>query len=163
MRQEIFNFISAYGLSPKMIILLLASLPVTELRASIPIGILLLKQGVVATMFFSILGNLIPVAPLYFFLEPLSRWLSRTRLMRVFFEWLYNRAQSKADLIARYELLGLVMFVAVPLPGTGAWTGTIIASILRLRFWQCFSCVGLGVILAAVAVVLLTLFGKMVF
>jgi len=163
MKQRLFEIFSAFGFSPKLIILFLAGLPVTELRASIPIGILILKQGIKATCLFSIIGNLAPVAPIYFLLDPVSRKLSRTRCMAGFFEWLYKRARKHADIVEKYEAIGLMLFVAVPLPGTGAWTGTIIASMLRMRFWPAFLAVSAGVIIAAVIVTILTLIGKAAF
>jgi uncharacterized membrane protein len=163
MQERIFNLFASFGLSPKAIIFFLGALPVTELRASIPIGILILKQSVKATFFFSVLGNILPIAPIYFLLDPVSKKLSNTRCMRRFFEWLFKRAKTHAKIIERYETLGLMLFVAVPLPGTGAWTGAIIASLLRMHFIPAFLSVSMGVIIAAVIVTVLTLIGKLAF
>jgi len=160
MQEKIFDFLASFGLSPKAVILLLGALPVTELRASIPIGILILKQTVKATFFFSVLGNVLPIAPIYFLLNPVSKKLSNTRFMRRFFEWLFKRAKAHAGIVEKYEAIGLMLFVAVPLPGTGAWTGAIIASLLRMRFIPSFIAVSAGVVIAAVIVTALTLLGK---
>jgi len=163
MQERIFDFFISFGLSPKIIILFLGALPVTELRASIPIGLLILKQGIRNTIFFSILGNLLPIAPVYFLLNPVSKRLSSTACMRRFFEWLFKKAKAHADIVERYEAIGLMLFVAVPLPGTGAWTGTIIASLLRIRFIPAFIAISLGVIIAAAVVTALTLIGRAAF
>jgi uncharacterized membrane protein len=163
MQERIFNLFASFGLSPKAIILFLGALPVTELRASIPIGILILKQSVKATFFFSVLGNILPIAPIYFLLDPVSKKLSNTRCMRRFFEWLFKRAKTHAKIIERYETLGLMLFVAVPLPGTGAWTGAIIASLLRMRFIPAFLAISLGVVIAAAIVTAILLIGKLSF
>lgn len=160
MQEKIFDFFASFGLPPKILILLLGALPVTELRASIPIGILVLKQTVKAVFFFSVLGNILPIAPIYFLLNPVSKKLSNTRFMRRFFEWLFKRAKAHAGIVEKYEAIGLMLFVAVPLPGTGAWTGAIIASLLRMRFIPAFIAVSAGVIIAAVIVTALTLLGK---
>lgn len=160
MQEKIFDFFASFGFSPKILILLLGALPVTELRASIPIGILVLKQTVKAVFFFSVLGNILPVAPIYFLLNPVSKKLSNTRFMRRFFEWLFKRAKAHAGIVEKYEAIGLMLFVAVPLPGTGAWTGVIIASLLRMRFMPAFIAVSAGVIIAAVIVTFLTLLLK---
>ena len=160
MQEKIFDFFASFGFSPKAIILLLGALPVTELRASIPVGILVLKQGVIDTFFFSVLGNILPIAPIYFLLNPVSKRLSNTKCMRNFFEWLFKRAKAHADIVERYEAIGLMLFVAVPLPGTGAWTGAIVASILRMRFLPAFLAVSSGVVIAAVIVTILTLIGR---
>ena len=144
-------------------IFLLSTLPVTELRASIPIGIVILNQDPKSIFFYAILGNLIPIAPIYFLLEPVSRRLSRTRYMRIFFDWLFKKAKKKSYLVERYEALGLMLFVGIPFPGTGVWTGSIIASLLRMRFLPTFIAAFLGVIIAAIIVTALTILGKAVF
>lgn len=163
MREYIFDFLSSFGLSPKVMILLLSTLPVTELRASIPIGILVLKQDVKIVFLFSIIGNMIPIVPIYFFLQPVSRALSKTKYMRMFFDWFFKKAKKKSGLIEKYETIGLMLFVCIPFPGTGVWTGCTIASLLRMRFLPTFIAATLGVIIAAVIVTVLTIWGKAVF
>ncbi len=162
MQEQIFNFIYSFGLSPKAIILFLSILPVTELRASIPIGILILKEDFRTTFLYAVIGNILPVAPIYFFLEPVSNRLSRTIYMRRFFDWLFKRARKSSSLIERYEALGLMFFIGIPLPGTGVWTGCAIASLLRMRFIPTLLAAIAGVIIAAVLVTGLTLLGKIV-
>jgi len=163
MQEGIYNFLSSFGLSPKTMILFLGTLPVTELRASIPIGILVLKQDIKIAFFYSILGNILPIAPIYFLLEPVSKRVSRMKYMRLFFEWLFKRARQRSKLIERYEALGLMLFVCIPLPGTGVWTGCTIASLLRMRFIPTFFAATAGVIIAAVIVTMLTIIGRSVF
>lgn len=163
MQERVFNFFISFGFSPEAIILFLSALPVTELRASIPIGILILKQSVKTTVFFSVLGNILPIPLIYFLLNPISKRLSNTKYMHKFFEWLFKRARAHANIVEKYEAIGLMLFVAVPLPGTGAWTGAIIASLLRMRFIPAFVAVALGVIIAAVIVTALTLISKTAF
>ncbi|NQV04464.1 MAG: small multi-drug export protein [Candidatus Omnitrophica bacterium] len=163
MQERIFDFFYSVGLSPKTIILFLSTLPVTELRASVPIGILLLGQSIGTVFFFSVLGNILPIAPIYFFLQPISKRLSRTRYMHRFFEWLFERARKRSGLIEKYEVLGLMLFVSIPLPGTGVWTGCLIASLLRMRFIPTFLAATAGVIIAAIVVTTLTLIGKATF
>lgn len=163
MQDSLFNFFSSFGFSPKAIILFLSMMPVTELRASIPIGILVLKETVKATFLFSVLGNILPITPIYFLLEPISKKFSKTKYMQRFFEWLYRRAKKHSEIVEKYEFWGLMIFVAIPLPGTGAWTGAVVASLLRMRFIPAFLSVALGVVIAAVIVTALTLIGRIVF
>ncbi|MFA5389602.1 MAG: small multi-drug export protein [Candidatus Omnitrophota bacterium] len=163
MQERVLDFLISFGFSPKLVILFLGALPVTELRASIPIGLLILKQSIKNTIFFSILGNLLPIAPIYFLLSPVSKKLSNTAHMRKFFEWLFRKAKAHADIVEKYEAIGLILFVAIPLPGTGAWTGAVIASLLRIRFIPAFIAISLGVIIAAVIVTALTLIGRAAF
>ena len=160
MQEKVFDFLMSFGLSAKAMILFLSALPVTELRASIPIGIVVLKQGVGTVLLFSILGNILPIAPIYFFLEPVSRRLSRTACMKNFFEWLFKKAKDKSGIIVKYEVFGLMIFVSIPLPGTGEWTGCMIASLLRMRFIPAFIGNATGVVLAAIIVTVLTVIGQ---
>lgn len=162
-QERIVDFFNSFGFSPGTVILFLGALPVTELRASIPVGILVLKQSAKDVFLFSVLGNMLPIAPVYFLVNPVSKRLSNTRFMRSFFEWLFKRARAHADIVERYEAIGLMFFVAVPLPGTGAWTGAIIASILRMRFIPSFLAISSGVIIAAIIVTVLTLVGRLAF
>jgi len=162
-QEVIFDFLYSFGLSPKTTIFLLSTFPVTELRASIPIGILVLKQNVQTVFLYSVLGNLLPIAPIYFLLDPVSKWFSRTELMRRFFNWLFERARNRSGLIEKYEALGLMLFVSIPFPGTGVWTGCLIASLLRMRFVPTFLAATAGVVIAAIVVTALTLIGKLAF
>ncbi len=159
-QEKILSFLSSFGFSPKAVILFLGALPVTELRASIPIGVLVLKESIRSALFFSIVGNLLPVVPIYFFLEPISRRLSKTPFMKRFFDWLYDRAKKKSGLIEKYEAIGLMIFIGIPLPGTGVWTGCIIASLLRMKFLPTFIAAFGGVLIAAIIVTALTLIGR---
>ena len=163
MQERIIDFIYSLGLSPKTMILLLSTLPVTELRASIPIGMLVLNQSVKVAVLYSIIGNILPIAPIYFFLEPVSKRLSRTKLMREFFEWLFERAKKRSVLVEKYETLGLMLFVCIPLPGTGVWTGCLVASLLRMRFVPTFLAASAGVVIAAIIVTTLTIIGRLAF
>jgi len=143
-------------MNDKLSLLLLAMAPISELRGAIPFG---LAKGVplFQVILISILGNLLPVPFLYFGIEKLSSILSRFSLCRKFFNWLFVRTKRRARIIERYESLGLFLFVAIPLPFTGAWTGTIAASLFHLRFkWTIISVI-CGIGLAALVVTLLTL------
>ncbi|MFC1621215.1 COG2426 family protein [Candidatus Omnitrophota bacterium] len=163
MQEAVVNFLYSFGLSPKVTVLLLSTLPVTELRASIPIGILLLKQDVYSVFFYAVIGNLLPIAPIYFLLDPISKRLSRTKCMRIFFDWLLARAKKRSGLIEKYEALGLMLFVGIPFPGTGVWTGCLIASLLRIHFLPTFIAATLGVLIAATVVTVITVTGKAIF
>ncbi|MEW5758006.1 MAG: small multi-drug export protein [Candidatus Omnitrophota bacterium] len=145
-------------MSNELLVILTASLPVSELRGAIPLGVI---KGVplIKTTLLSILGNMIPIIPLLLFLRPVSEKLRKIPILKKFFDWLFKRAKDKAELIEKYEAIGLALFVAVPLPMTGAWTGAIIASLFKIRFRYAFWAIVLGVIIAATIVSLLTYFG----
>lgn len=150
------------SLSKEMVTFILAMLPISELRGSIPFGIAMgLSLRRVLTI--SIIGNLIPVIPILFLLEPVSEYLRRFWLFKKFFDWLFERTRKKANLIERYETLGLALFVAVPLPATGAWTGCVAASLFKMRFRYAFLAITAGVCIAAFIVTIVCLVGKGIF
>ena len=76
-----------------------------------------------------------------------------------FFDWLFERTKKKAELVQRYEALGLILLVAIPLPATGAWTGCIAASLFKIKFKYAFPAILIGVLIAGIIVTFLTLMG----
>lgn len=137
------------------VVFALATLPVIELRGAIPVGYWMRLHPVRLTV-LSVLGNMVPVSFIILYLKKLATFLSQrntsaTRLIDLLFE----RARRKAAPVEEFQWLGLMLFVAVPFPGTGAWTGAIIASVLGMPFWSGFSANFVGVILAGLLVNLL--------
>jgi uncharacterized membrane protein len=139
--------------------IIIATLPVAELRGSIPVA---LAMGLPPAKAFilSILGNSVIIAPVLFLLEPVSSALRRFPVWRKFFDWLFERTRAKGDIIQRYEAIGLMLFVAVPLPMTGAWSGCVAASLFKIKFRYAFPAIFLGVIEAGMVVMSVCLFGK---
>ncbi|HOI68127.1 MAG: small multi-drug export protein [Methanothrix sp.] len=132
---------------------ILAMTPVFELRGSIPVGIAVYGLSPLEAYAISVAGNLTPVVPLLLYLEPVSRWLMRYRPGHVFFSWLFSRTYKRhVEKHRKYGLLALTLFVAVPLPVTGAWTGSAIAFIFGLKFKEAFSAIAAGVVVAGVVV-----------
>lgn len=149
-------------LSPETITLLIATLPIAEVRVAIPVGVAL-KLPLLQAFGWACLGNLIPIVPLLLFLDPVSAWLRRFPLWRGFFDWLFKRTAEKATLVQRYEAIGLALFVAVPLPLTGAWTGCAAASLFKLPFRLAFLAISAGVLGAGVLVSLAVFAGLQLF
>lgn len=144
----------------RWIVFLTAMLPVSELRGAIPLGFALglPRQEII---FLSFLGNFLPVPFILILLEPLSRKLRRFRFWKRFFDWLFSRTQKRANIVERYEFWGLVIFVGIPLPMTGAWTGAIAASLIGIRFIKAALAITLGVVMAGIAVTYLVSTGKL--
>lgn len=135
--------------NPYLYIFVISMLPVVELRGAIPAAALL---GVPfwAAYLVAVAGNILPVPFLIPFSKSLIGWLSKQKVIGGFFTRFIEKADQKARQIGKYELLGLMAFVAVPLPGTGAWTGAVIAAILRLRMGPAFVAISLGVMISGV-------------
>lgn len=97
-----------------------------------------------------VIGNLIPVPFILLLITRIFNWLKKTKVFRPMVEKLENKAMSKKDQIEKYEFWGLVLFVGIPLPGTGAWTGSLIAALLDMKFRKAFPAVVIGVCMATV-------------
>lgn len=145
------------GIPPLLVTGLISMIPIFELRGGIPVGIALFKLHPVTVYFTCVVFNLIPVLPILLLLNPLRRLLSRVPPFRGLFRYLERKAARNKRLIERYEEIGLTLFVAIPLPVTGAWTGSIIAEVMGLKVMKSFLSITLGVALAGIIVTMLTL------
>lgn len=143
-----------------LITFLISMVPVFECRAAIPTGVAL---GLPTALVFvvSAIGNFIPAPFIIPFIQKIFSWLRRksARLEKLVSR-LEKRASDKAAQVERYSTLGLVLFVATPLPGTGAWTGALIAAMLGLKMRHALPAIALGVLIACVLVTFLSLGAK---
>lgn len=144
MREEIITFV-------------LAILPVSELRGAIPYG---LSNNIPLhrVLLLAIVGNLLPVVPLYFLLDKILSIMGRFKHGEKFSRWLIGHGKKRSKMIELYETIGLIIFVGIPLPVTGAWTGTLASVLLKLKFKNYLTGILCGVILAATIVTTLWLF-----
>lgn len=142
------------GQSAELITAVLAMLPISELRGAIPYAVGVAGMSWQEAYVISVIANFVPVIPLYILIGPVSEFLRKVPLFDRFFTWLFARARRKGKLIERFEVLGLVLFVAIPLPVTGAWTGTIAAFLFGVRKRLAFPAVFLGICIAGVVVTL---------
>ncbi len=140
------------------VVIILAALPITELRGSIPLA-LYFGFSFQKAFWLSVLGNALPVIPILFLLRPVSNSLSKFKIFARFFDWFFKRTMKKADTIQKYEALGLAIFVAIPLPMTGAWTGAIAASLLRMRLRYALIGITAGILGAGIIVSSLCVMG----
>ncbi len=155
----IVQYLQGTGIPPWLATLFIAMLPIFELRGAIPVGSQVLGLPLAETVALSVVGNMLPIAPILLLLGPVSDWLSRWPLFGKFFQWLFARTRSRSDIIRKYELIGLMLFVAVPLPVTGAWTGAAAAFLFGIRFWPALGAIFLGVLIAGAIVTALVLMG----
>jgi uncharacterized membrane protein len=149
--------LSDRGIPPLIATGLLSMLPIFELRGGIPVGVAVLDLNPLAVYAVCVLFNLIPVLPILLLLKPLRRILGKVPPFRGIFRYLDRKVARQRATIERYEELGLTLFVGIPLPVTGAWTGSILAALLDLRIGRSFLFIFLGVLLAGILVTLLTL------
>jgi len=147
-------------LPKEYIVMIVGALPISELRGAIPLA-LSLGMPMSKAFWLSVLGNSIPVAPALFLLEPVSNRLRRFKIWSRFFDWLFERTKKKADTVQKYEALGLAIFVAIPLPITGAWSGVVAASLFKIKFRYALIAILAGVIGAGIIVSVLCTLGIM--
>ena len=129
--------------------------PVLELRGAIPLGVAAGLPPLTACA-AAILGNIVPVPFIMLLVRRVFRWLRKTAFLGPKIDWLERRAHLKGRLVRRYRLPGLLLLVAVPLPGTGAWTGVLVATLLDIRLRHAFPAIAAGVVIAGVLITLLT-------
>lgn len=129
--------------------------PVLELRGAIPVGVAGGLRPLVA-MVIATLGNLVPVPFLIIFTRRVFHWLKSKENIRHMVERLEHRAAKKSQIVEQYAWWGLCILVAIPLPGTGAWTGALVAAVLDLRLKRAMPAISLGVLIAAMIVTCLT-------
>ncbi|MEE3437948.1 MAG: small multi-drug export protein [Lachnospiraceae bacterium] len=135
-------------LPPQILVVIVSMLPVVELRGGIPLARLLmlpLWQAIV----FSAIGNILPIPFILLFVEKVFDWLRPTKLFGPLVEKLEKRALSKSDGIKKAEFWGLALFVGIPLPGTGGWTGSLAASLLKIDIKKASLAILLGIAIAS--------------
>ena len=154
MREQLLETIQQ--LPPPLAVFLVAMLPIFELRGAIPLGYAMGMESPVLIYLIAVAGNFAPVLPILFLLGPAERTLRRFRTMDRFFDWLFKRTVSRSKLIKKYESLGLILFVAIPAPMTGAWTGSVAAYLFKLPLRMAIPCIILGILIAGVVVTLVS-------
>ena len=140
-----------------LLTMLVSMLPVIELRGGLPFGMGLGLSLPLASV-AAILGNLLPIPFLILFTRRVMAWLRRhSRMLERLVHKIESRAAAKSELVVKYKFWGLLILVAVPLPGTGAWTGALVAAMMRLPLRRALWAIFLGVCTAAGIVAAVTL------
>jgi len=156
---RIAHYLEQKGWPKELVVLSISALPIVELRGAVPVGINLLGMNWAWVFFLSVVGNMIPIPFILLFLGPFSRWCMKFRAGKAFFEWLFARTRRKSASIEKYETLGLTIFVAIPLPATGGWTGAMAAFLMGMKFHHAMLSIFLGVAIAGVIMTVLSLMG----
>ncbi len=154
-KSKIFAFLAGL-FSKKITIAAVATLPIFELRLAIPLGIIKYKLPIVEVYILSLIGNLIPVLPLLLFLKYFFHELEYVPFIGKIFKWWFARVEKKSKIVERWGFWGLVLFVAIPLPVTGAWTGTAAATLVEMRLKKAFLAIAIGVAIAGVIMCILS-------
>ncbi len=131
---------------------LISMVPVLELRAAIPLGVIN-GLGIWAALIVAIIGNLVPVPFIIIFIRKIFKWMqSKSERLARLVKKFEDKANARKDKVLKYEFWGLMLLVAVPLPGTGAWTGALVAAMLDMQLKRAFPAIFVGVIVAGIIV-----------
>lgn len=122
--------------------------PLIELRGAIPIGAAL-EMPWVPNLIISVLGNMLPIPFILLFIRRILAWMKTTKHFHKIAEWLENKAAKNTAKVMKYASFGLTIFVGIPLPGTGAWTGALVAALLDMRMKYSLPSIFAGVVIAA--------------
>jgi uncharacterized membrane protein len=148
-----------WGFSKELAVLIVSALPVVELRGAIPVAIVTFDIPWQTAFFLAYIGNIFPVAFILLFLNKLIIWLNKFGWAKPRMAWFFQRTKKRGGLIEKYKHFGLIAFVAIPLPITGAWTGAIASVLFGIPFWRAFVSILVGVFIAGVIVTILTMLG----
>lgn len=135
--------------SREIVIFIISMIPILELRGGLLVASLL-NVSITTAIPICIVGNIIPIPFILLFIKQIFKWLKKIKLFRGMVERMETKAMGKSDTIKKYEFWGLMLFVGIPLPGTGAWTGSLIAALLDIDFKKAIIAELCGIIIATV-------------
>ena len=127
----------------------ISMVPIIELRGAIPVGVAM-NVPFWLNYIVCVLGNIVLVPILIMFSRQVLNWCAKLPKIGFIFEKIINMGNKKIEKIGKYELLGIFLFVAIPMPGTGAWTGSLISALLQVKTWKAFIAITLGVMTAGI-------------
>lgn len=146
-----------------LVVLALAASPISELRGAIPVAITVFHFPWYYAFLLAVIGNLLPVPFILLFLDAFSKLLGKIGIFERMLQWFFKHTRQRGKIIERYERIGLTLFVAIPLPITGAWTGSVVAVLFGLRFKHALLSIFIGILIAGTIVTCATLLGWSIF
>ena len=148
--KQLFDFLSV-----ELTVILTAALPVIELRGAIPVGISL-GLSPIHSLILSFIGSMIPVPIILFTIRPIFNYLKKTKMFKNIVHRLTKKSINKSGNIKKYGVWGLILFVAIPLPGTGVWSGSLAAALINMRFKLAFPAIFIGNLIAGILIMTLS-------
>jgi uncharacterized membrane protein len=162
--QQLQEFLSAHGVPDWLVVFIISLLPILECRLGMFTAIVLLQMNTFEGFLISFIGNLLPIPFILILINKIFEWLKKVPGICKPIIWLEEHTLKKKDKIDKYGIWGLLLFVAIPLPGTGGWTGALLASLLHLDRKKSFGVICVGVFIAGLIITVLSLIiGEAVF
>ncbi len=158
------QFLTAHGIPDWLVVFIISLCPILECRLGMFTAIVLLQMNPFVGFIISFLGNIFPIPFILLLINWIFEVLKKVPGINRIIFWLEEKTLKKRDKIDKYGIWGLLLFVAIPLPGTGGWTGALLASLLHLDKKKSFGVISVGVFIAGLIITLLSLFvGNAVF
>lgn len=156
MKETIMLFFEE-AVGQELAVILCSMLPVIELRGAIPVGWFTFHMPWWQSFLFAVIGNMIPVPFILLFIRKILEWMegSRVGFLNKIGGWIRRKADKNTDKIQKYGFWGVCFFVAIPLPMTGAWTGSLVAATIHMNFWKALLSALIGVLIAGTVVSLI--------
>ncbi len=155
--QTIQQFLSAHGVPDWLVVFIISLFPILECRLGMFTAIVLLQMNPFVGFIISFLGNLLPIPFILILINKIFELLKKVPVINKPIYWLEEHTLKKKDKIDKYGIWGLLIFVAIPLPGTGGWTGALLASLLHLDRKKSFGVIAVGVFIAGLIITILSL------
>lgn len=158
------EFLTSHGIPDWLVVFIISVLPVLECRLGMFTAIVLLDMNPFVGFIISFLGNILPIPFILLLINWIFELLKKVPVMKNIVFKLEEKTLKKRDKIDKYGVWGLLLFVAIPLPGTGGWTGALLASLLKLDKKKSFGVIAVGVFIAGLIITILSLiFGAVIF
>lgn len=155
--QTMQEFLSAHGIPDWLVVFIISVCPILECRLGMFTAIVLLQMNPFVGFIISFIGNIFPIPFILLLINWIFEILKKVPKINNIIYWLEDKTLKKRDTIDKYGIWGLLFFVAVPLPGTGAWTGALLASLLKLDKKKAFGVISLGVFIAGLIMTVISL------
>lgn len=155
--QAIQEFLSAHGIPDWLVVFIISLMPILECRLGMFTAIVLLGMNPFLGFVISFLGNILPIPFILLLINKIFELLKKIPYINKPIYWLEEHTLKKKDKIDKYGIWGLLLFVAIPLPGTGGWTGALLASLLHLDRKKSFGVIAVGVFIAGLIITVLSL------
>ncbi len=154
--EQFAQFLLAHGIPNELVIFIISMCPILECRLGMVTGIGILQMPVIKSFIICFIGNIVPIPFILMLINIIFEWLKKIPGIKVPVIWLEERTLKKRDKIDKFGIWGLLLFVAIPLPGTGAWTGALLASLLHLDRKKSFGVISVGVFVATVLMLIIS-------
>lgn len=155
--RQLQEFLTAHGIPDWLVVFIISVCPILECRLGMFAAIVLLEMNPFVGFIISFLGNILPIPFILLLINWIFKLLKKVPGINKAIFWLENKTMKKRDKIDKYGIWGLLIFVAIPLPGTGGWTGALLASLLELDKKKSFLVISLGVFIAGLIITVLSL------